>query len=219
MTALTLVITAVNGVPPFLALRTRAPTVLFETTYSQMVYPAGANRAAIASALHQNGLPDAFARLGLSNRGDERADEVTVTVSTPGKIIAIRTSPGATDKPAWVSIVRDSTIRDSTRARYSLRGLAIGPTLSVELSYISTADTAPNWEVYADGRPGTVVASLAASPKNVNKISFRPALRVLVLGLIASLLVFILIRSFENTVYREAVLIVLRATLPFALSG
>ena len=73
---MTVAVTAINGVPHFLALHGKEPYVAYEIERSQMLYPEDADRHAIRRLLGEQQIPDAFATISLSNRGDIPAQKV-----------------------------------------------------------------------------------------------------------------------------------------------
>jgi hypothetical protein len=205
-------VAVVAAVPSFLALRAKAAAVLFETASSQMILPESADRDTVRRLLRANRLPDASTRIALTNRGDNAASEVVVSVRVPGIITASRITPTPSDRPAWVSIRVDS-IADPSRVRYTLQNLGTGPTLTIEISYLAEASGDPTWDVFADGKPARATTSLSALPPNVNAISFRGPLRILLGGLVISLLTLFGLKAVENAAFREALGMVV-ATIP-----
>ncbi|MCA2992534.1 hypothetical protein [Gemmatimonas sp.] len=212
---LTLIVSAVSALPGFLALRSRQAAVLFESSSSSMVYPSTANRDTILRLLEANRVPTAFTRLLLSNRGDEPAASVAISFRAPGPILATRIVPSPDERPAWVRIAPDS-VQDSSTVRFSLQGLAVGPTLMIEIGYLAATLDSAYWEIFADGKPAQSVASIKAAPENVGKISFRPALQILGAGLFVAILASLGLKATENSAYREALGIVLATVFPIA---
>src|SRR5438045_8596669 len=104
LAAITIVVSIANGIPAFLAMRGKEPYVVYETSNSSMLYPAGLDREAIHSLLSEKNIPDAFGSLLLANRGDIAAKEITITVSVPGSILAEITDPNESSKQASVTV-------------------------------------------------------------------------------------------------------------------
>ena len=198
LAVLTLVITALNSIPPFMALRGKEPYVVYTVGGSQMLYPQDADRAAIRRLLQEESIPDAFATLSLSNRGDVAAQDVIITARVPGRIIADETDPASASRPAWVHISKEPDAESSSSIRYNLRNLGLLRTLEIKVSYISASSGEAGWDIFYDGRPGEFVPNLDDVPDNARAISFISSLKILGVGLLLSLVAYIAIKFREN---------------------
>lgn len=195
LSVLSVLIALISAIPSFLALRAREPHVVYSASRAQMLYPRHADRDAIKALLKERAIPDAYAELALSNRGDQPAKEVVVSLCVPGRIVAEQTTPAVEERPAWVSLRKDSELeKDPTRVRYILTDLGLARDFSIKVSYISQSDEPPTWEVFADGRSGLLVGDIGAIPGNARAISFVPAIKTLGVGLLLSLAAYIMVR-------------------------
>lgn len=192
---LTLITTVITSIPPFLALRGKEPYVVYEVGQSQMLYPQDADRRGIRKLLSEQSIPDAFETLSLSNRGDIASKEVIVSLSVPGQIVAERTEPNFEIKSAWVTVSKEFVPEeDPSRIRYILKNLGLARTYSIKVSYVSETLGNALWEVFYDGNPGVLVENLTSVPKNARAISFALTLKILVIGLLLSTIVYLIVR-------------------------
>lgn len=163
-----------------------------------MLYPHDADRYAIRNLLGERGIPDAFATLSLSNRGDIAAQEVVVSLSVPGRVVAEETEPPPETKPAWVAVFKEfDAEKDPSRIRYILKNVGLARTYSIKVSYISEPLGDARWEVFFDGKPGILVDGLVFVPENARAVSFTPTLTILGFGLLLSAIAYALIRNRE----------------------
>lgn len=198
LAVLTVVITVINSIPPFMALRGKEPYVVYSVGRSQMLYPKDADRQAIRKLLREQSIPDAFATLSLSNRGDVIAKDVIVTLRVPGRIIAEETEPPIERKPAWVSASKEFNFEDDdSRIRYNLKNLGLLRTFNIKVSYLSESSGDAGWELFYDGKPGEFVSDLNTVPNNARAVSFIPSLKILGIGLLLSFV------AYGFTRYRE----------------
>lgn len=197
---MTVAVTAINGVPAFLALYGKEPYVAYEIGRSQMLYPEDADRQAIRRLLGERRIPDAFATMSLSNRGDIPAQKVVVSLSVPGQILAEQTEPRLETKPAWVTVSKElDAEKDPSRIRYTLSNLGLARTYSIKVSFISEPLGDARWEIFYDGKRGVLVEDLSLVPENARAISLVPTLKILGFGLLLSALAYLILR------YREVI--------------
>lgn len=213
----TVVISVVVSIPSFIALRSKHATVLYETASSTMVLPETSDRIRVREVLRQNKLPDASARILITNRGDNSAAETIVALAVAGEITATRIIPNPESRPAWVTIVRDS-LPAVNRVRYRLLNLATGPGVIIDVSYIADSEEPPTWEVYSDGRQADEVASISSLPQNVNSISFRTPLLVFGAGICLAFVLFIGFKAKDNQKFRDALMLVTASIVPGSTS-
>lgn len=193
--ALTMLATALNAIPAFLALRGHEPHVVYQVDRAQMLYPQDADRSAIRKLLRENRIPDAFVSVVLSNRGDAPAREVIVGITVPGIIVAEKTDPEPDSRPAWVKITRESEVSGTSRSiRYVLRDLGLTRNLAMKVSYAAESLGDARFEIFSDGKPAVLVNDLASVPANARAISFAPTFKILGTGMLLSLVAYLFLR-------------------------
>ena len=202
LAAVTIIVTAINGIPPFLALRGKEPYVAYEIERVKMLYPDDANQTTIRELLRSQKIPDAFSSVSLSNRGDVSAREVIITASVPGVIVADKTDPSMEAKPPWVKIYNKEfdAEKDSSRIRYTLNELGLSRTFTIKVSYISEKRGDAAWEIFFDGKPAVLVNTLTSVPENARAISFVSTLKILGFGILLSVTAYLILRLRESVV-------------------
>lgn len=215
LAVLTIIVTLIVAVPDFLSLKSKAPLVTYAVQSAEISYPPSADKSRIKDLLDKEGIPDATITVTLGNVGEEPAKQVRASLDVPGPILVHKTTPSATDNPAWVNISATYDPSNTpSKITYDLRDMAVGPRMEIAVSYRKDRRTEPAVAVFCDGKEA-LPADKAAAAKAAQTKLFSRATRVFVIGAALTIIAFVLLRIRQRSELRTSAGILARAFFPF----